>query len=65
MFVSDCLDINAAGHLTIGGCDAVALAETFGTPLYVMDETAVREALREFQSAAGGIPGRAAVFPWK
>ena len=51
MFVSDCLDINAAGHLTIGGCDAVALAETFGTPLYVMDETAVREALREFKSA--------------
>lgn len=51
MFVSDCLDINTRGHLTIGGCDTVSLAETFGTPLYVMDETAIREALREFKSA--------------
>lgn len=51
MFVSDCLDINARGHLTIGGCDTVSLAETFGTPLYVMDEQAIREALREFKGA--------------
>lgn len=25
--------INAAGHLTIGGCDAVELAHKYGTPL--------------------------------
>lgn len=25
------------GHLTVGGCDAVALAEKYGTPLYVFD----------------------------
>ena len=24
--------LNAAGHLTIGGCDAVDLAHQFGTP---------------------------------
>ena len=26
MFVSDCLDVNAQGHLTIGGLDTVELA---------------------------------------
>ena len=31
------LETNAAGHLTFGGCDTVALAEKYGTPLYVMD----------------------------
>lgn len=51
MFVSDCLDVNAQGHLTVGGCDAVSLAGTFGTPLYVMDEPSIRKALREFKTA--------------
>ena len=51
MFVSDCLDINTQGHLTVGGCDAVSLAGTFGTPLYVMDEPSIRKALREFKTA--------------
>ena len=31
------LETNEAGHLTIGGCDTVALAQKYGTPLYVMD----------------------------
>ncbi|MBC8477728.1 MAG: hypothetical protein H8D49_05220, partial [Dehalococcoidia bacterium] len=26
------------GHLVIGGCDTVALAEEFGTPFYIFDE---------------------------
>lgn len=34
--------VNAAGHLEIGGCDAVELAREFGTPLYVIDEALVR-----------------------
>ena len=38
MYVSDCIDINAKGHLTIGGADTVELAEKFGTPAYVLDE---------------------------
>ncbi len=42
MFVSDCLEVNGLGHLTIGGMDAVELAETYGTPLYVMDEGQIR-----------------------
>lgn len=42
MFVSEALNINEKNHLTIGGCDAVELAKQYGTPLYVVDETAVR-----------------------
>ena len=49
MFVSDCLQVNEAGHLTIGGCDTLELAKTYGTPLYVMDETTVRAALRGYR----------------
>lgn len=48
MFVSDCLDVNAQGHLTIGGLDTVALAKEFGTPLYVMDENQIRRHCRDF-----------------
>lgn len=40
--------INDANHLTIGGCDVVALAEEYGTPLYLFDEEALRNKCREF-----------------
>src|SRR5262245_34288268 len=43
--------INAAGHLEIGGCDTVDLARDFGTPLYVMDEAAVRQRCRDYLRA--------------
>ena len=46
MFVSDCLSVNEAGHLTIGSADTVELARTYGTPLYVFDEGTIRETLR-------------------
>jgi diaminopimelate decarboxylase len=42
--------VNEAGHLTLGGCDAVDLAREFGTPLYVFDEETIRRQCREFQS---------------
>lgn len=48
MFVSECLDVNREGHLTIGGCDTVELVRRYGTPLYVMDETQIREHCRAF-----------------
>ena len=38
-------------HLIIGGVDAVALAEEFGTPLYATDENRIRERYREFRDA--------------
>jgi len=40
--------VNDAGHLEIGGCDAVELARQFGTPLYVMDETLIRSNCRAY-----------------
>jgi diaminopimelate decarboxylase len=42
------MKINSAGHLEIGGCDATELAQQFGTPLYVMDETLIRENCRSY-----------------
>ncbi len=42
--------VNEAGHLTLGGCDAVELAREFGTPLYVFDEKTLRGRCREFQT---------------
>jgi diaminopimelate decarboxylase len=43
--------INEKGHLEIGGCDTVDLAREFGTPLYIVDETFVRQRIREFVEA--------------
>jgi diaminopimelate decarboxylase len=43
--------VNAAGHLTIGGCDAAELARQFGTPLYVLDEATIRAQARAYKSA--------------
>lgn len=51
MFVSDCLGVNEQGHLTIGGCDTVALAAQFGTALYVMSEDKIRETCRRYKSS--------------
>jgi diaminopimelate decarboxylase len=45
------LQINDANHLVIGGCDATALAAEYGTPLYVMDEQAIRENMRMYRDA--------------
>ncbi len=45
-------DTNSDGHLTIGGVDSVALAKKYGTPLYVIDENAVREQCRTYLAAA-------------
>jgi diaminopimelate decarboxylase len=43
--------VNELGHLEIGGCDAVRLAQEFGTPLYVMDEDTVRTNSRRYKEA--------------
>ena len=46
MYVSDCISVNGKGHLTVGGCDTVALAEQYGTPAYIYDENEIRKNLR-------------------
>jgi diaminopimelate decarboxylase len=42
-------EVNNQGHLIIGGCDVVDLAEEFGTPLYLFDELTLRRRCREFK----------------
>ncbi|MCC8023387.1 MAG: diaminopimelate decarboxylase [Clostridiales bacterium] len=51
MLVSDCLDVNTRGHLTIGGCDTVDLAQKYGTPLYVLDENQIRQNCRDYKQS--------------
>ena len=43
--------VNGHGHLTIGGLDTVALALKYGTPLYVMDEDAIRANCRALKNS--------------
>ena len=48
MYVSDCIQVNGEGHLTIGGCDTVELAQKFDTPAYIYDEAQIRTNCRDF-----------------
>lgn len=51
MFVTSSLGANEKGHLTVGGMDAVELAEKYGTPLYLLDERTIRGHCRTFQQS--------------
>ena len=42
---------DAAGRLSIAGCDLRELADRFGTPLYIYDEHTIREACRGYRRA--------------
>ena len=44
-------EVSSEGHLLLGGCDAVELTKTYGTPLYVMDEQKVRDAMRAYRTS--------------
>lgn len=62
----DTAAVNAAGRLSLGGCDAVELAEEYGTPLYVLDEAALRARCRRFADAfAARYPNSQAVYAAK
>ncbi len=41
--------VNSHGHLELGGCDAVELAQQFGTPAYVVVEDDLRARARAFR----------------
>jgi len=45
--------VNKQGHLVIGGCDVVDLANEFGTPLYLFNELTLRHKCREFKDEFG------------
>jgi diaminopimelate decarboxylase len=48
-------------HLVVGGCDTVDLANTFGTPLWVMDEKTIVQAIEACQEGLKTYP-KAKVF---
>lgn len=43
--------VNKNGNLEMGGCDLVELANEYGTPLYVFDETTLRTICKEYKKA--------------
>jgi len=51
MILYENFQINSKGHLEIGGCDSVELAEKYGTPLYVLDENQIRKNCRAYKNA--------------
>ena len=58
--------VSSDGRLSIGGCEAGALAAEFGTPLYVCDEDALRAGCTEFAAAlASGPNGSRGLFAVK
>lgn len=42
-------ELQPNGHLAIGGCDLPALAQEFGTPLYMLDEATFRAQCRAYR----------------
>ena len=46
-------EVNARGHLVVGGCSTLELAAEFGTPLYVFDEFSLRSKCREYKAEFG------------
>lgn len=54
--------IGPDGRLRVGGCDAVELAESFGTPLYVLDEAQLRANCRAYRQALEGVAARSQVM---
>ena len=46
----DTTQVNDMGHLVLGGCDTLELAQRFGTPLYIYDEKTLRDRCSQFRS---------------
>ena len=49
--LSSNITIGKNGRLYFGGQDTVEMAETYGTPLYLMDEVRIRENMRMYRKA--------------
>lgn len=63
----NCQDVQATGaSFQIDGCDTAALAEQYGTPLYVVSETSIEERCREIRrDFLDKYPGARAVYACK
>lgn len=49
--LSSNITIGENGHLYFGGQDTVAMAQAYGTPLYLMDEVRIRENMQMYRKA--------------
>ncbi|HEY9787776.1 MAG TPA: diaminopimelate decarboxylase, partial [Candidatus Obscuribacterales bacterium] len=56
---------NMSGHLTVGGCDTVTLAQNFGTPLWIIDEETIRQAATACMEGLSVYPGARALYAGK
>ncbi len=56
---------NEKGNLEIGGCDLVNLAETYGTPLYVIDEKTLRSICKDYKKAFEKYPNTRMMYASK
>ncbi|HEV8656155.1 MAG TPA: diaminopimelate decarboxylase [Candidatus Limnocylindria bacterium] len=57
----DTTRLTPGNTVAIGGCDLVALAAEYGTPLYVYDEATIRTRARSFREAVAVYGGHAMV----
>lgn len=53
---------NASGHLEIGGCDTVELAERFGTPLWIIDQATIVAAVNAYKEPLSRYQGESLVL---
>ena len=49
------VDHKGTGHLRFGGADVVELAERYGTPLYITDESVIRANFRRYKEAFAAV----------
>ncbi|KRL04213.1 diaminopimelate decarboxylase [Liquorilactobacillus oeni] len=58
--LSETVEINGAGHLAIGGVDALKLAKKYGTPLIAYDVAKIKNQVKRFKQAFidGNVPYR-------
>lgn len=57
--------VNDLGHLMVGGCDVVRLAEQFGTPLWLIDEATIEEACRAVKAGLSDYPKTQVLYAGK
>ena len=50
-FITETLEINTNGTLSLGGYELLAVAKEFGTPCYVMDEALIRKNCRSYKNS--------------
>jgi diaminopimelate decarboxylase len=48
-------------HLTVGGCDLDALADQYGTPLYIYDAHTIDASIAAYRRALGAYPGESGI----